>query len=107
MQEDCLFCKIVKGEIPSEKEFETDNILVVKDIHPKVPVHLLIIPKVHVRDIIGVSDAIWVEIKKVVLSLAEKKGLKSFRLVHNAGNAAAVPHMHVHLLGEVGPEREM
>jgi histidine triad (HIT) family protein len=107
MATDCLFCKIVSGEIPSEKEYETDNLLVIKDIHPKAPTHLLIIPKVHVSDIIGLSDDLWVEIKKVALELADKKGLKGFRLVSNAGTAAAVAHMHMHLLGEIGSDREI
>jgi histidine triad (HIT) family protein len=107
MATDCLFCKIVSGEIPSEKEYETDNLLVIKDIHPKAPTHLLIIPKVRVSDIIGLSDDLWVEIKKVALELAEKKKLSGFRLVTNAGKAAVVAHMHVHLLGEVGSDREI
>ena len=105
--EDCVFCKIVKGEIPSQKVFETDSFLVIKDINPKAPVHLLIIPKVHVRDIIGVDETTWSDIKKVALSIVRKKRLKSFRLVHNAGDAALVPHMHVHLLGEIDAEREL
>lgn len=107
MQDDCVFCKIIKGEIPSQKVFESDDILVIKDIEPKAPIHFLMIPKVHVRDIIGIDDAAWIEIKKVVLSLVKEKGLKSFRLVHNAGEAALVQHMHVHLLGEIDSKREI
>jgi histidine triad (HIT) family protein len=107
MKDDCIFCKIVKGEIPSQKVFEDDSLIVIKDIKPKAPVHLLIIPKVHVGDIIGVDETTWSDIKKVVLALIKEKGLKSFRLVHNGGKAALIEHMHVHLLGEVDPEREL
>lgn len=102
-----MFCKIVKGEITSEKELETDNLIVIKDIKPKAPVHLLIIPKMHVRDIMGIDETVWNEIRKAALSLAKARGLKNFRLVHNAGEAALVGHMHVHLLGEVDSKREI
>ena len=78
MHEDCVFCKIVRGEIPSEKEYETSNLLVIKDNHPKAPVHLLIIPKVHVRDIIGVSDDIWVGDKKGSNFTCSEKGAEGF-----------------------------
>lgn len=104
---DCIFCKIVKKEIEKEIEKETDNLIVFKDINPRAPLHLLIIPKRHVLDITKLDDSTWIEIKKVATDLAKEKNLKGFRLVHNIGNAAIVPHMHVHFLGEVTAEREV
>lgn len=105
--EDCIFCKIVSGKMSAQKVFEDENILVIEDIKPKAPVHLLIIPKVHVSDIIGINESTWSDIRKVALKLIKENGLKSFRLVNNGGEAALIQHMHVHLLGEVNSEREL
>lgn len=71
--EDCVFCKIVRGEIPSEKVDETENLLVIKDINPKAPIHLLIIPKVHIEDIRSDSGVIWASIGKMATKIAEEK----------------------------------
>ncbi|MBI3396952.1 HIT domain-containing protein [Candidatus Woesebacteria bacterium] len=107
MNDDCIFCKIVKKETPSQVEVETDDLLVFKDINPKAPIHFLIIPKKHIKDITEVDDQVFVEIKNMVLSLAKKYNVGGFRIVTNAGAAAAVGHMHVHFLGEVKVEREI
>lgn len=86
---------------------ETETLLAFKDINPKAPVHLLLVPKTHYRDITEADAEIWKEVREMALWLAKEKNLKGFRLVHNAGEAAAVAHMHVHLLGEVSAEREV
>lgn len=104
---DCIFCKIIGKKVPAEIVKESENLIVIKDAHPKAETHLLIIPKKHVRDITGLDELTWVEIKKLAMALVKEKGMKDFRIVHNAGNAAAVPHMHVHLLGEVEESREI
>jgi histidine triad (HIT) family protein len=107
MDKGCIFCKIVKGEIPAKKEKETSNLIVIRDINPQADIHLLIISKVHISDIREDSGVIWASIGKLAVKLAEEKSLKSFRLVHNVGEAALVKHMHVHLLGEVTVERKL
>jgi|SRR3989344_1784935 len=105
--EGCIFCKIAKGEVPSEKEMETDGLIVFKDVKPRTEVHLLIVPKTHYEDMIEAPEEIWVEIAKVAKQLAKEKALEGFRLVNNSGGSAAVKHMHVHFLGNVGMEREI
>lgn len=107
MTDDCIFCKIIKGEIPTPLEEETKNLVVFKDIRPQAPTHLLIVPKRHVSDMRADNGVLWVSIGALVVKLAKKLNLKSFRLVHNAGEAAAVRHMHVHLLGEVSVDRKI
>jgi len=107
MADDCIFCKIVNRFVPSEIVNESDNLIVIKDIHPKASVHLLLVPKKHVRDITGLDEATWLEIKKMVLLLAKEKGLKNFRIVHNAGEAALISHMHMHFLAEISVDREI
>ena len=104
---DCVFCKIVKGEIPSEKEMETDNLIVFKDIHPKAKIHLLIIPKDHIEDIRKDNGVIWASVGKIAIRLADRLGATGFRLVSNTGTAAEVKHMHIHFLGEVELDREL
>ena len=105
--QDCIFCKIVKRQLPSEIEKETENLLVFKDINPAAPIHFLIVPKKHLKDITEDSGLNWAAIGKLATSLAKEKGLNGFRLVHNAGSAAAVAHMHVHFLGEVSKDRKI
>lgn len=103
--EDCLFCKIVKGEIPSEKVYEDEEILAFKDIHPKAPVHLLIIPKKHIdsmKKIEKEDEALIGKIFMVIKELAEQAGLKDgYRIVNNCekDGGQEVMHLHFHLLG--------
>lgn len=103
--EDCIFCKIAKGKTDTKIEKETKNIVVFKDINPQAAIHLLFVPKKHVRDVTEIDDTTWNEIKDVATMIARAKSLKGFRLVHNAGDAALLPHMHVHFLGDVSPDR--
>jgi len=105
--EDCVFCKIIKGEIKPEILRESENLIAINDINPQAAVHLLIIPKKHVVDIAQITDPVWVEIKKMGLDLVKERGINNFRLVTNAGDAAVVKHMHMHLLGGVSDDRKL
>ena len=105
--EDCIFCRIIKREIPAEIEKETENLLVFKDRSPKAPIHLLLVPKTHYRDITVADGKVWEEVRQVSSEIAKEKNLNGFRLVHNAGEAAIVPHMHVHFLAEIKADREV
>lgn len=103
--DNCIFCKIAKGEMDTQFEKETELLVVFKDIHPQAPVHLLIVPKKHVKDITELDDATWKEIRDVAVAIARNKTMTGYRLVTNAGDSAAVSHMHMHLLGEVSADR--
>lgn len=98
---------IASKKIPAEVEKETEDIIVFKDKFPKAPIHLLIVPKRHYKDITEADGVIWSEVRDIANELAKEKNLRAFRLVHNAGSAAVVPHMHVHFLGEVDAQREV
>lgn len=102
---DCIFCKIINKEIPSEIVYEDDKILAFKDIDPQAPVHILIIPKVHINSLDELdenqSDLIGYliyNVKKIVQELGLENG---YRLVNNCGvdGYQTVNHIHFHLIG--------
>ena len=113
--DNCLFCKIVKGDIPSSKVFEDDELLVFKDIHPAAPVHLLIIPKRHISTLseCSASDtAILGKMLALVPRLAEEQGchvrldesgtrVGGYKTLVNSGpdGGQEVYHLHIHLVG--------
>ena len=102
---DCLFCKIIAGDIPSSKVYEDDTVLAFNDINPQAPVHILVIPKVHIKSAAEVSpenSAVISHIFEVIAQIAAEKGLDSgFRVVSNCGEHAGqtVGHLHFHILG--------
>ena len=102
---DCLFCKIIAGEIPSNKVYEDDRVLAFRDIAPQAPTHILVIPKVHISGVSGVtaenSDVV-AHIFEVIPRIAAAEGLMGgYRVVSNCGEDAGqtVPHLHFHILG--------
>ena len=103
--EDCLFCKIIKGEIPSNKVYEDEEILAFKDINPVAPIHILVIPKKHIGSLAHMEkeDEIIVgKIYGVINKIAEEQGFKEngYRVIVNCGKDAGqeVMHLHFHLL---------
>lgn len=102
---DCLFCKIVNGDIPCTKVFEDDKVLAFRDIEPQAPVHILIIPKEHIKsaaEITSSNSAVAAHIFEVAAKIAESEGLNDgFRIVTNCGDNAGqtVKHLHFHLMG--------
>ncbi len=102
--ENCIFCKIIAGEIPSKKVYEDEQVLAFDDIAPQAPVHTLVIPKRHVRNVLeGGEDAqMMAALMHGVAQVARIKGLDNgFRLIANTGKAAGqtVEHLHFHMLG--------
>lgn len=102
---DCIFCKIIKGEIPSTKVYEDDDMVIIKDIAPQAPIHLLLLPKQHFANIIEMTDEqaqILGRCLKKLSTLVDDLGLKEgFRLISNKGAHAcqSVEHLHIHILG--------
>ena len=102
---DCLFCKIIEGEIPSQCLYEDDKIYVFKDIDPQAPVHFLVIPKKHIDSLDTMADddsELIGYVFKKIRDLAKEQGLKDgYRVVNNIGEdgGQSVKHMHFHVLG--------
>ena len=105
LDKDCLFCKIIRGEIPSAKVYEDEKMLVFKDIEPKAKVHLLAIPKNHFKLLSEMDEEKAEDLKyilKKIPQIAEENGLQNgYRLIINQGDDAGqtVFHLHVHILG--------
>ncbi len=104
--EDCLFCKIVKGDVRGDVVWEGAEILAFRDINPQAPTHILIIPKGHIPDLPGVADEqapMLAEMVRAVRELAAREGVAEYgyRVVTNVGRDAgqSVAHLHFHLLG--------
>lgn len=103
--DNCIFCKIVKGDIPSAKVYEDEDMIIIKDLNPQAPVHLLLIPKEHYANIVEMSDAqaqTLAKCLKKLSTLTDKLGLQNgFRLVSNKGEdgCQSVGHLHIHILG--------
>ncbi len=102
---DCLFCKIIAGEIPSTKVYEDETVLAFRDIAPQAPTHVLVVPKTHIRDageITAENAAIAAHCLEVAALVAKQENLiGGFRLVSNCGGDAGqtVDHLHFHVLG--------
>ncbi|MBR1708394.1 MAG: histidine triad nucleotide-binding protein [Clostridia bacterium] len=103
---DCLFCKIISGEIPSKKIYEDDLTYAFADIAPQAPVHILVIPKKHVTGwsaVMGESDELLAHLMRTAAIVAKQEGLEEtgYRIVSNCGPDArqTVPHFHLHILG--------
>ena len=101
----CLFCKIIAGDIPSAKVYEDDSILAFRDIAPQAPTHILVIPKAHIPSCDGITaenSAVVAHIFTVIPQIAKAEGLENgYRVVSNCGDHAGqtVHHLHFHILG--------
>lgn len=103
MSEDCIFCKIIRGDFNTEFVYETENTVVFNDINPKAPVHMLVCPKKHVESLNELEDKeIMAELLQTVKDAAKKVGLKAYNVQINTGKDAGqeVMHLHLHVLGK-------
>lgn len=102
---DCLFCKIIRKEIPAPRLYEDEHAIVIKDINPQAPVHLLALPRKHyagVHEVIGTDKKLFEQLFTAINAVVAKEKLAEagYRLVVNCGEKAGqtVPHIHVHIL---------
>ena len=100
---DCLFCKIIAGEIPGNKVYEDDKVYAFRDINPQAPVHVLIVPKKHMANILECDAETAEALTHAIRVIAKQEGIaeSGFRVISNCGRdgAQSVNHLHVHLLG--------
>lgn len=102
---ECLFCKILAGEIPSAKVYEDETVCAFRDVAPQAPTHILVVPKEHIPDCNGITagnSAVVAHIFEIIPRIAAAEGLTGgYRVVSNCGPDAgqSVPHLHFHILG--------
>ena len=102
---DCLFCKIIAGDIPSTKVYEDDTVLAFRDIAPQAPTHILVIPKAHIPSVDGITaenSGVVAHIFETIPQIAQAEGLTGgYRVVSNCGADAGqtVHHLHFHIMG--------
>ena len=102
----CIFCKIINGEIPCSKVYEDERVLAFKDINPEAPVHILVIPKQHIQSVLDLNESnisITTDIFNAINIIAKQSGIDKdgFRVVANTGSngGQTVAHLHYHILG--------
>ncbi len=101
---DCIFCKIITGEIPAEIVYRNENVVAFNDLNPQAPIHVLLVPTLHTENAVGVAKNSATIIAALFLTadeIASQHGLEGYRTVFNTGEAAgqSVFHAHLHLLG--------
>ena len=102
---DCLFCKIINGEIPSAKVYEDENVFAFRDINPQAPVHILVVPKEHISCADEINESNSVHVAKcfeAIAKIAKAEGLdKGYRVINNCGEygGQSVMHLHFHIIG--------
>ena len=102
--ENCLFCKIIAGDIPSNKVYETEDVLAFRDIAPQAPVHILVIPKTHIESMSAVDSSncgCAAKCLEAIAAIAKQEGLENgYRVISNCGDDAGqtVKHLHFHIL---------
>jgi histidine triad (HIT) family protein len=101
--ENCLFCKIIAGEIPGNTVYENDLVYAFRDINPQAPVHVLIVPKKHMDNILECDPETAAALADAIRVIAKQEGIaeSGFRVISNCGRdgAQSVNHLHIHLLG--------
>ena len=108
---ECIFCKIIKKEIPTDIEYEDEKVISFKDIHPKAPVHFLIVSKKHIASVNHLEKGDQELVGNLFLAaqtIAREKNLKGYKLVVNVGREGGqiIDHLHLHLLGGWGSVKE-
>ncbi|MEA5153127.1 MAG: histidine triad nucleotide-binding protein [Oscillospiraceae bacterium] len=105
LDKDCLFCRIISGEIPSTKVYEDEHVYAFRDINPQAPVHIIVVPKEHIccAEAIDGDNSVWVaRCFEAIARIARAEGLdKGFRVVNNCGEdgGQTVMHLHFHIIG--------
>ena len=106
MAEECIFCRIVAGEVPSDIVYQDEDFLAFRDISPQAPTHVLVIPKTHITSLAELTEGQQGLVGRLIIiakNLAEKEGIAEggYRLVINCGpdGGQVVPHLHLHIIG--------
>jgi histidine triad (HIT) family protein len=105
--DNCIFCQIKEGKIPGNFVYQDDDVMVIRDIHPQAPVHLLVIPKAHIGEFIEASETVVATLMSIAKKMIEQEKITNYRLVNNGRGVAVVDHLHIHILGKIDKLRSL
>lgn len=100
--DNCIFCNIRDKKLPAKLLYEDDDVMAFPDVHPVKPVHVLVVPKQHIQELIAVQDpALFQKLFTVVQNMVKREGLtdKGYRITINGGGAQLIDHLHIHVMG--------
>ena len=104
---DCIFCNVISGTMPSKPVYQDEEVLVIPDINPQAPVHLLVIPKEHVGEFVEAEDGLLAKMTATVKKIIADQHIINYRIVSNGKGAAVIDHLHIHILGNVDKNRTL
>ena len=104
---DCIFCKVIAGELPSTCAYQDDQVMVIKDIQPQAPIHWIIMPKIHISELVEASDDLIHHMMTVAKKIIREEKITGYRLVNNGKGAAVIDHLHIHVMGKVDKFRAL
>ncbi|MBI3955906.1 HIT domain-containing protein [Candidatus Gottesmanbacteria bacterium] len=104
---ECIFCNIISGVLPSKPVYQDDEVIVIPDLHPQAPLHLLVISKKHIGEFIEADDQLLTKINAVIKKIIRDQHISSYRLVTNGKGAAVIDHFHIHILGQIDKYRTL
>jgi histidine triad (HIT) family protein len=102
---DCIFCKIINKQIPGTLVYDTKDCIVINDIHPQAPVHLLVVPKTHYSEFLVMPEDVLSRLLELSKNVIREQNISSYRLVNNGKGAALIDHFHLHILGKIDKNR--
>lgn len=105
--EDCVFCKVITGQLPGTFLYKDDDVVVFADIHPQASVHWLVVSKKHITEFIESQDELLSKMVGAVKRIIEQEGIANYRIVINGKGAALIDHVHVHVMGGVDKLRKL
>ena len=101
MKTPCIFCDVIAGRRSGTPVYENASVIIIRDAHPQAPVHLLVIPKIHVTDITDAPAGMVTEVFQAARNIVRSLGISRFHIIHNGGGAQEIDHLHVHVMGRI------
>ncbi|OGG11516.1 hypothetical protein A2Z00_02705 [Candidatus Gottesmanbacteria bacterium RBG_13_45_10] len=103
----CIFCDVIAGKLPRTVIFQDTDVIVIKDMYPQAQVHLLVIPKKHISELVEVEDALLTKLFQTIKMIIKQEHIANYRIVNNGKGTAIIDHVHIHILGSVSKHRNL
>lgn len=103
----CIFCQIAGGKSPATIHYQDDDVMAIDDIHPQAPVHMMVISKKHIGELVDAEDRLINHMFMIVKKMIREHTITGYRIVNNGKGAAFVDHLHIHVMGGIGKERKL